>query len=142
MSKQRASGAELLSRAHGVLLDDLEQLEEAARSLTNDASAPFAAHLRRVQRHVMEHFRFEERDGYMSQVRKREPHLDREINDLLREHRDLAHTLSAIIEQAGHGPAAALAEQVRDWVARVRVHESHENTLVEEVFNRDSVAGD
>ena len=46
-----------------------------------------------MQRHVREHFRFEACDGYMSPIRKREPHLDREIGQLLWEHRDLVQTL-------------------------------------------------
>ncbi len=142
MRKPRASFAELLSRAHAVLLKDLEQVEQAMHSPTTRTSARFAAQLRRVQRHLREHFRFEERDGYLSAVRKREPQLDREINRLLQEHRQLAQALNALIEQADHSPEGAPAEQVRAWVAQVRLHESRENALVEDVFNRDLIAAD
>jgi hypothetical protein len=142
MSKPRASFAELLSRAHAVLLEDLEKAERAAYSPSTRKSARFAAHLRRVQRHLRDHFRFEERDGYMSAVRKREPQLDREVHRLLQEHRQLAQALNALIERAGHGPEGVPAEQVRAWVEQVRLHESRENALVEEVFNRDLIAAD
>ncbi len=142
MGRPRASLAELLNRAHAVLLGDLEKLEETARSPTTGRSARFAAHLRRVQRHLIDHFRFEERNGYMSAVRKREPQLDQEVNRLLQEHRQLAQALNALIEQAGQSRGGVPAEQVQAWIAQVRFHESRENALIEEVFNRDIIAAD
>ena len=142
MSKPRASFVELLSRAHAALLADLEELEAATSFPSTAMPARFAQHLRRVRRHLMEHFRFEERDGYMTAVRKREPQRDRDINHLLQEHRQLAHALDTLIEQASPGREGVPADQVRAWIGQVRLHETHENALVEEVFNRDLIAAD
>jgi hypothetical protein len=103
-----------------------------------------AACLDGLQVHLREHFRFEEKDGYMEAVRQRQPHRDREIAQLLEEHRQLAQSLDALRldMRVADGLSDSLRESVRAWVERVRHHEAHENRLVQEAFNLDISAED
>jgi hypothetical protein len=131
-----------LARAHAVLLEDLQNLENVIRAPASGRPARLATQLRRLRRHLGEHFRFEERDGYMSAVRKREPQLDREVTGLLAEHRQLAKDLDALRDQARQDQESVPAAEIQAWIERVRSHEARENALVEEVFNRDTIAED
>jgi hypothetical protein len=102
------------------------------------------ARLDATHRHIMEHFRFEEQNGYMDTVRKREPRLERSIEHLAEEHWQLAQSLNALIEQARSATSCdqAFRDQVRTWVEQVRQHEVRENELVQDAFNLDIGAED
>jgi hypothetical protein len=130
---------EALGRAHTALLDDLRRLEEAACPPPGDGPSELETRLGATQAHITDHFRFEEEDGYMDVLRKSQPHLERVIGQLADEHRELAAALAALLEQARavrelDGKARTA---VREWIARVRRHESRENQLVQDGFNRD-----
>ena len=144
MGRAENSVAEALRRAHAALLEDLRKLEEAARPDSGEGPAELRARLGATRAHVTEHFRFEEQNGYMDAVRKREPRLERKIEQLAEEHRELAQSLERLIEHAGAATSLddPFREEVRGWVERVRQHEVRENDVVQDAFNLDIGAED
>jgi hemerythrin-like domain-containing protein len=142
MTRDVPSAAEALGRAHKALLNDLQKLQEAAAASAKVSD--LRDRLQATRRHITEHFRFEEQNGYLDAVRKREPRLDRVINELAQEHRQLAQSLDGLIAEAQSASVAAPAfcAQVRDWVDSVRQHETRENDLVLDAFNQDLSAED
>jgi hypothetical protein len=144
MEKAEMSVAEALGRAHAALLEDLRKLEEVTRPDSGAGLTELRAQLAATRAHVTEHFRFEEQNGYMDAVRKREPRLERTIQQLADEHRQLAQSLEALIEQARAATSLgdSLRDEVREWIERVRRHEIHENDLVQDAFNLDIGAED
>jgi hemerythrin-like domain-containing protein len=144
MGKPEPSIAEALSQAHAALLEDLRKLDEAVRPSSREGLADLAARLDAARAHITEHFRFEEHNGYLDTVRGREPRLERAIQQLVEEHRQLAQSLDALLGKARAAANLddALREDVRAWVARVRQHEVRENDLVQDAFSLDVGAED
>jgi predicted nucleic acid-binding Zn-ribbon protein len=144
MGNNEPSVAEALGRAHAALLEDLRKLEGAALPAFGEGLAELRARLDATRRHITEHFRFEEQNGYMDAVRKREPRLERTIEQLAQEHRELEQSLEALIGESEvvTGLGAAYREKVRRWVEHVRQHEARENDLVLDAFNLDISAED
>jgi hemerythrin-like domain-containing protein len=97
------------------------------------------ARLGATQTHVTEHFRFEEQNRYMDVVRKREPRLERAIQQLAEEHCQLAQSPVVLIELARAATSLddSFREAVRRWVECVRQHEARENDVVLDAFNLD-----
>ena len=144
MANNKASVAESLERAHAALLEDLRKLEEAAYPASGEVLAELRRRLEATHWHITEHFRFEEQNGYLDAVRKREPRLERAIEQLAQEHRALEQSLKALIREAAAVSrlGAAFREKVRRWVEHVRQHEARENDLVFDAFNLDISAED
>ncbi len=136
--------AEALGQAHATLLEDLRQLEEAVCSTAKPEPAQLTARLETTQRHIAEHFRFEEQNGYLEVVRKREPRLERATQQLAAEHQQLARALEALRAEARSAPRLdnGLREKVKQWVESVRQHEVRENDLVQDAFDLDIGAED
>jgi len=136
--------AEALSQAHEALGEDLEKLEAAVRPDSPENLAGLCARLGATLAHITEHFQFEEQNGYMEVVRKREPRLQREVGHLADQHRQLTQSLNAVIRQATTTATMndVLRGQVREWVENLRQHETHENELVQDAFNLDISAED
>jgi hypothetical protein len=130
---------EALARAHESLLDDLRKLEEVTGQASGEGLAELRVRLGATREHLARHFRFEEQNGYMEAVRKREPRLGRAIEQLAGEHSQLLQTLEAVIAEAGVATrlGEALREGVRQWAGSVREHEARENELVQDTFNLD-----
>ena len=111
METTSISFVEAISRVHKALLKDLHRLEEQVVSGSDDVLPIVIARLERTQNHLAEHFRYEERDGYMEAVRKREPRLERAIEQLGSEKnkgtfrilRDLHLSLKAVPTAPGTG---------------------------------------
>jgi hypothetical protein len=139
VARTENSVAEALSRAHAALLEDLRKLEETDLPGSGEGLAELRARLDATRAHLTEHFRFEEQNGYMDAVREREPRLERTVQQLAEEHRQLAQSLAALIEEArvAASVGAKLREEVREWARRVRQHEMRENELVQDAFNLD-----
>lgn len=139
MARTETRVAEALGRAHTALLEDLRKMDEAVHPTAGEGLAELRARLDATRRHITEHFRFEEQNGYMDAVRKREPRFERSIDQLAEEHRRLAQSLDALIGEAkaATSPTDVLREQAREWVGRVRQHEVRENDLVQNAFNLD-----
>jgi hemerythrin-like domain-containing protein len=145
MTKSPTTLAEALSHAHTKLLDDLSKLEEAARAPAEEGAVELHAELGRIHQHVTAHFRFEEQDGYMEPMRKREPRLERKIQHLGAEHRRLTQSLEALLGEARTATNLtdpSFREKVRAWVEQVRDHETRENQVVQDAFNLDISAED
>ena len=144
MERTENSVAEALARAHVALLADLRVLEQSARPSSGEGLADLRARLGATQTHVTEHFRFEEQNGYMEAVLKREPRLERAIQQLAEEHRSLAQSLAVLVERAKAGTSLddPFREEVRGWVERVRQHEAREKEVVQDAFNLDIGAED
>lgn len=137
MNRSTKSVFEAMSQAHAGLLKQLKRLEEAVRSSKKTDTTALNTRLRTMRERLLEHFHFEEQNGYMDAVRKREPRLERAIQDLLEDHRLLAQSLDALIEQAHAGKDATLPAGVRKWIQRLQQHEAGENALIEDAYNLD-----
>jgi hypothetical protein len=144
MARTRYSIAEALNRAHVALRKDLGKLEEAARPASGEGAAELRARLAATRAHVIEHFHFEEECGYLDVVRTREPRLERAARGLADEHRQLAQSLDALVEEAR--TAAHLDDtfrkKIRVWLEQLRRHEARENDVVQDAFNLDIGAED
>jgi hypothetical protein len=129
--------AEALEHAHASLMQDLRELERSARLGSQDDLKVLRSSLERTRAHILDHFRFEEQNGYMDVVRKSEPRLSRTIDDLAEEHVRMRNELEALIREAA--AASSVNEGIRaktlDWINHVRRHEARENRLVQDVFN-------
>jgi hemerythrin-like domain-containing protein len=139
VEKTNLLDVEALGRAHTDLLDDLRRLEGADRPASGAGPSELESRLAATQAHITEHFRFEEEGGYMDALRKDQPHLERAILQLAAEHRELAQAVAALLEQARavRDLDGKVRDAVREWIARVRRHETRENQLVQDAFNRD-----
>jgi hypothetical protein len=143
MTKKEISIAESLSRAHEALQRDLQALEECIAPDSGKSVASIRARLKTTQRHILEHFRFEEQNGYMEKVRRREPRLEHAIDQLVLEHRQLAGSLETLLEAARDASSSdAFPVNIRQWIAAVRQHENCEDRLVQDAFNYDIGAED
>ena len=136
--------AEALKQAHVVLARDLRELEQASQCSSSGDLDGLRAQLGATHAHVTEHFRFEEQNGYMDAVRKREPRLERIIRELAEEHSQLRSSLEELIGEARvtSSLGGLLRERIRTWVKRVRQHEMRENDVVQDAFNLDIGAED
>jgi len=133
-----SSLAEALAKAHVALLKDLRELDEVSRLPSPGSPAEVTKRLAATQEHITAHFRFEEQNGYLDVVRKREPQMERTIEALHDEHRQLLLSLNVLLEEArATGGTESFRERVRAWVRRVRQHESRENSLVQDAFTTD-----
>jgi hemerythrin len=126
--------AKTLALAHASLLKDIRKLEDSVRSTQQEGSA-IGRLLQELKKHILEHFQFEEKDGYMDLVRRTLPNKEGMILKLLEEHRHLEQSLDGLINEA-HKP---LDDDFRDivlkWIDRIRHHESQENAFIQEAVN-------
>jgi hypothetical protein len=144
MGTAHRSAVEALTRAHVALQKELGKLEEAARPASVEGAAALRARLMATHTHVIAHFRFEEDNGYLDAVSRREPRLGRVVRELAEDHRRLAESLEALVEEAWAAPHAddTLRGKVRAWLGQLGRHEARENDLVQEAFNADIGAED
>jgi hypothetical protein len=144
MEKTANSNAEALSRAHARLLDDLKKLSDAVAPAAKTSPDGLRARLAAAKADIAEQFRFEEENGYLEIVNKREPRLERAIQHLIDDHRELAGALEGVIADAAAATQVndTLRRQVRKWLAQVRRHEERENELVQDAFDFDIGAED
>jgi len=122
----------------------LLNLEEMTDSSSGADGRALGACLTSLRSNLDEHFRFEERNGYMDAVLARAPQMARQVEGLREEHAEMRQSLIALAAQARKARSVddELRQKVRDWVAKVRNHERRENLLVEDTFNRDLGAKD
>lgn len=143
MQTRQSTLAETHSQAHTTLSEDLRGLELASRANSPEDRAQLLDRLQYTHNQVVEHFRFEEQNGYMEAVRKRQPRLERTIQELAMEHRELTHALEELAAQArSASPDDEIRQKIREWLARIRHHETQENELVQDAFNLDIAAED
>jgi hemerythrin-like domain-containing protein len=135
---------EALHQEHSDLFRELQKLEEAVGSGSAESLVGLGTGLGNVRTHLTNHFRFEEQGGYMAPLLKEEPRFGAVVRELLDEHRQLAQTLDALIQElrAAPGSRDVFRERVRAWVSHVRQHESRENNLVQEAYYSSGATGD
>lgn len=136
MKAEKKSIADALLQAHKVLMKDVQGLEKL---LDDGPAADLHKTLTALRTHTLQHFRFEEKDGYLDAVSERMPHKDKAVAELLEEHRVMADELDGLVEAARSARTvdAALVDRLRAWIRSLRNHETKENLLVEDAFNRD-----
>lgn len=139
MEKVPAPFGEALGRAHTALLKDLLELEEAGRPASRSSLPVLRSRLEATSVHIMEHFRFEEQNGYMETIRQREPRLGRAIDELAKEHGQLLKSLDIVLEETFTAPCIdeTIGAKISEWINQVRQHEARENQLVQDAFNLD-----
>jgi hypothetical protein len=144
MDTPQESFAEALHQAHTDLLEDLRDLEQAARPDAGTGPAELCTRLGTMRTHLLAHFRFEEQDGYMAPVLKEEPRFEPEVRELLAEHRHLAQTLDTLIVEVRTASRVqdAHQEKLAAWLKSVRLHEGRENNLVQEAYYSSGATGD
>jgi hypothetical protein len=143
VEKGLSSLAETLRLAHEALSRDLRGLEATARAEPPASRAEMGMRLRRTRAHLTDHFRFEERNGYLDTVLRRDPNRERAVERLHDDHRRLAEELEGLLQEAAEeGPGGPLPAKVLAWVGSVRDHEARENALVQDAFNVEPAAED
>jgi len=144
MKISQLSVPEALNLAHVTFLEGLGKLERAAGASGGEGLPELRARLVSTHTEVKEHFRFEEQNGYMGAVRKREPRLEHTIQQLEEEHRQLLRSLETLlgVVQAATSLDNVFREKVRAWVERVRHHEARENEVIQDAYNQDISAED
>jgi len=144
VEKTLATIAEALQHAHTRLQADLRKLEDEAAPTSPATLTQLRSHLQLTRVHVADHFQFEEQDGYMDTLRKREPRLERTIAGLAEEHEEMMQSLDALIDSSrkSNCQLKAIRERVREWIEHVRTHERKENELVQDAFDFDVGAAD
>jgi hypothetical protein len=144
MARSQSLITDSLSQAHAALLDDLAKLEDATRAIVGDGLGLVCTRLSATRAHVLEHFQFEEKDGYMDKVRKREPRFERTIQELYNEHGRLAQSIDALVEEANAARELTdgFRQRIREWIECVRKHEARESRLVLDAFNSEVGAED
>lgn len=126
-----------MGAAHAKLFANLRALQEVATNPSADV-ATVQERLNKAGRDLAEHFRLEEEGGYLEAVRQRDPRLNRAIGDLLKEHRTIVKSLDELTHRDGRlRHVVDLRDGIMAWIASVRRHERHENTLVQDAFNVD-----
>jgi hypothetical protein len=136
--------ATALAAAHHALLANIDRLEQLIEPLAGAHPGELCDCLGMLLSRLEAHFRFEEHNGYMDAVLARAPQLARQVEGLRAEHVAMRQSLAALAGESRTAPAVndALRQKVREWVGRVRDHETRENLLVEDAFNQDMAAED
>jgi hypothetical protein len=144
MRQTHPSIADLLARAHKRLRKDLRELEEATQGPWPGGPKGMGKLLADARADLVEHFRFEEHNGYMEAVLRIRPNLERDVQALLGQHKQLADALDQLIADVKTMTAedGSFGQRVRGWIKAVWRHEARENTLVEDAFNVDLSAED
>jgi hypothetical protein len=134
----------VLAEAHQKLFDDLQELDDSARPASTEGLSQLRTRLSAIRRHISDHFRFEEQNGYMAPLRTAEPRLERIIERLAGDHERLLCGLDMLIGEAESALELedSLRLKIMSWIEKVRQHEVHENDLFQEVYGSDTAAAD
>jgi len=137
MEKTTGTVAEALRQAHAALTQDMNELE--AMLASSPAAAPLHARLQTMRADLAKHFAFEEQNGYMAEVRRREPRLEHAIQQLAREHQELLQGLDTLLHDCVMSRTVdeSLKARTLAWLRRLRKHELCENDLVQDAYQFD-----
>ena len=139
--------------------EDNQRLQELQRELREIFSAdrPLGVSrfaiidlLAELRDHLATHFALEEAFGYFDDPIDAAPQLCEQAESLRAEHSDLFIQVCGLAEHAvdllgDHGKLGGyrhVARMFRDFDHRLRTHESQENALIMQAFNRDIGIGD
>lgn len=144
MATTQSAIMDALGQAHSRLTDDLRRLDLAVHQESEQGLDVLRKGLSSTYTHVCEHFRLEELGGFLNDVEDREPRFARIARGLALEHRELRQSLDSLHGEANVAARvdASLREAVRKWIAKMRLHETRENDLMQDVFESDLGAPD
>jgi hypothetical protein len=133
-----------LRRVHNSLLEDLRGL---GRAIQPDADANIVevrARLATTCTHLNEHFHLEEQGGYLDDVQTRQPRLQREVDELGGQHREMLDALGHLRDEAAVASDLddVLRLKVRTWIDRLLQHEARENDVIQDAVDSDFGGGD
>jgi hypothetical protein len=144
MNKAIPPAAEATAHPQEALVVALNRLVDSVKPERASTLLTALKALVATRSHLTTHFGAEEEEDWTAALREQEPRLGHAIERLVAEHRELAHCLDALIDEAEaardlNGP---LRDKILRWVERVREHEAREVDLLEEAFDEDIGAGD
>lgn len=143
MDNQENCPATPLVKAHQDLLKEILKLEAALNVPNSPPPRSLRECLEAIYPILAEHFLFEEQNGYLAFVLEQKPHLERSVNALRDEHKDLQNDLIELLDAIPKGGSAEpFVERAGQWVQRLRNHERQENLLVEDAINQDVGSAD
>jgi hypothetical protein len=118
MATKNETTAEDLVQAHVAFRADWEQLAESVRPSSAASLEDVRAELGEVHRHASEHFRLEEQSEWMTKIKKRGPKLERLVQRLREEHRELLEAIDTLLEvvQAAKSLDDGLRDKIHNWV--------------------------
>ena len=133
-----------IDQAHSAFHANLRKLDESVRPASAARLEEVRDELRLVRTHTSEHFRLEEQSEWMDAVRKRGANMERSVDHLLQEHRELLEALDTLIEvvQTARSVDDVVREKVHKWIERVRRHETREDDLIQDAYTLDLGAAD
>ena len=94
-----------------------------------------------LARELDDHFRFEERDGYMKGVAEKHPHLEKEVATLGAQHVELRRKLEKLLHP-GMQPLDAFRLALLEFVDDLVRHEQNENALLQRYVMEELGTGD
>lgn len=132
------------SPTHDALRADLHDLEVIANPATPQAIEKLRERLAEVREHVLAHFRSEEDGGWFAHIERMQPRLCKAVQDLVEEHARLREALERLWEACCQANCidSSIREPLRAFIATMRSHESREDDLIQEAYNRDIGPGD
>ena len=149
MSKDR-NLAEQIAWEHAGIRNAVRDIRAEIERLPGDPgrAAKLCGMLRMFGHHLARHFELEEQGGLLGDSSGLDPGTHRVIEGLLAQHRALERQLVALIDDAeraevgGASLSDAFVRKLRDFLARLYLHEQTENDLVQKLVFRDLGGGD
>lgn len=127
------------SPAHEALRADLRDLEVIANPAAPQGIDKLRRRLGEVKAHALKHFASEEEGGWFDHVKRDHPRLTKAIQELVDEHVRLRLALEGLAEACAAATSidAPIRERLKAFIATMRAHESREDDLIQEAYNRD-----
>jgi iron-sulfur cluster repair protein YtfE (RIC family) len=140
--------AKVIAEEHAALKTEIRNLEADLNELDEGLEGEPARQLlledlRLFREHLRRHFQLEEQNGYLPAIAGKDPGTQREIDDLVAEHRRFETDTDDLLERLGDAQKAArelagsFRTALRAMLARLAIHESKENALFQRVLGRD-----
>lgn len=132
--------ADAMKRAQLALEHHLREVEQiVAPPITTEKLPEVRIRLKAVFGLVAEHFRLEEKDGYMKAVKEQDQRFESDLQCMRDEHRELKRDLENLVEDAEALPVidGTFSTNFNAWHERFRKHEESEIDLVQEAFDVD-----
>jgi len=120
-------------------MENLHKLEKAVRPEAGTSMDEIRNCLEPTYTHLTEHFRLEEKDGFLDDLRRCNPRFERITLELFNEHRDLMWSINEIRGEilTESRVNEDLREKIQTWIGQVRRHERRETDLIQEAVDTD-----
>jgi hemerythrin-like domain-containing protein len=144
---------ERIAREHAVVRNTVKDIRTELERLRAEPGpghegGALPTMLREFGAHLRLHFELEERGGFLEQSEELNPGTQRLIRDLIEQHHDLERQLAALlesVERASEGSASlpdGFVQGLNGFLDDLLMHESTENSLVQELVAYDVGGGD